>query len=154
MRLLILAFALAAAVGAPPHPNFTGTWKQDNSRSTLRPGATIHYSNKIVQAGAKLAVTTILGATGDRPERTYTREYVIGGQPSTSTDREGDRFTNTVKWQGNSLIFETIEKEKDATLTTHEVWALSKDGKTLTKTIHHSGGRGGDYNHTFVLVKQ
>ena len=99
-------------------------------------------------------MTTILGANGDHKESTYSREYVIGGKASTSSDREGDQFTNTVKWDGDSLVFETVEKEKTATLTTREVWKLSPDGKTLTKKIHRTGGRGGDSDQTFVLEKQ
>ena len=79
---------------------------------------------------------------------------MIGGKPSTSSDREGDQFTNTVKWDGDSLVFETVEKEKTATLTSREVWTLSPDGKTLTKKIHRTGGRGGDSDQTFVLEKQ
>jgi hypothetical protein len=154
MRSLILSLVLTAAASAQSHPDFSGAWKQDNSRSTGRPGSTIHYSNKVEQRDQKLAVTTILGANGDRKESRYTREYVIGGEASTSSDREGDQFTNTVKWDGDSLVFETVEKEKTATLTSREVWTLSSDGKTLTKRIHHTGGRGGDFDQTFVLEKQ
>ena len=66
----------------------------------------------------------------------------------------GDQFSTTVKWEGNPLIFETVEKEKDATLTTHENWTLSANGKTLTKKLHRSGGRGNDSDQTYVLEKQ
>jgi hypothetical protein len=52
------------------------------------------------------------------------------------------------------LFFETVEKEKTATLTSREVWTLSPDEKTLTKKIHRTGGRGGDSDQTFVLEKQ
>jgi hypothetical protein len=154
MRLLILSVVLAAVASAQSHPDFSGTWKQDNSKSTIRPGSTIQYSNKIELRDQKLTVTTILGANGDHKESTYSREYVIGGKASTSSDREGDQFTNTVKWDGDSLVFETVEKEKTATLTSREIWTLSPDGKTLTKKIHHTGGRGGDSDQTFVLEKQ
>jgi hypothetical protein len=154
MRLVTLTLLLAGAASAQSHPNFSGTWRQDNSRSTIRPGSTINYSNRIVHEDPKLTVTTILGANGDRKESTHSRDCVIGGKPSVSSDREGDQFTNTVKWEGDSLIFETEEKEKTATLTSREVWTLSLDGKTLTKKIHRTGGRGGDSDQTFVLEKQ
>lgn len=154
MRSLILTVVLATVASAQTHPNFTGTWKQDNSRSTIRPGSTIQYSNKVEQRESKLSVATILGANGDRKESSYTREYTIGGAPTVTSDREGDQFTNTVKWEGNALVFETVEKEKTATLTSREVWELSTDGKTLTKKIHRTGGRGGDSDQTYVLEKQ
>lgn len=154
MKSLVIALVLAAASSAQTHPNFSGIWKQDNSRSTIRPGSTIDYSNVIEQKDAKLSVTTILGANGDRKQSRYTREYAIGGQPETRSDREGDQFTNSVKWDGDALLFEQVEKEKTATLTSRELWSLSPDGKTLTKKIHRAGGRGGDQDQTFVLVKQ
>ena len=89
---------------------------------------------------------------GDRGERTYDRSFVIGKE-ETSQDREGDQFTTNVKWQGNTLVFETVEKEHDAILTSKEVWTLSDGGKTLTKNIHRSGPRG-DSDQTYVLEKQ
>src|SRR5215831_14443837 len=117
MRSLILTLLLACAAHSQVHPNFTGTWKQDNSRSTIRPGSTIQYSNRVEQQEQKLSVTTMLGANGDHKESIYTRDYVIGGEPRATTDREGDQFTNVVMWEGASLVFETTEKEKSATLT-------------------------------------
>jgi hypothetical protein len=153
MRLLILSVVLVAVASAQSHPDFSGRWKQDNSRSTVRPGSIIQYSNKIELRDQKLTVTTILGANGDRKESTYIRGYVIGAKPSTSSDREGEQFTNTVKWDGYSLVFETVQKEKTA-LTSREVWTLSPDGKTLAKKIHRTGGWGGDSDQTFVLEKQ
>jgi len=50
-------------------------------------------------------------------------------------------------------VFETVEKEKSATLNSREVWTLSPDGKTLTKKIHRTGGRN-DSDQTYVLLKQ
>ena len=52
------------------------------------------------------------------------------------------------------MVFETVEKEKEATLTSREVWTLSPDGKTLTKKIHRTGGPCADSDQTYVLEKQ
>ena len=105
---------------------------------------------KIEQQDTSLKVTTI--TVGDRGERTYDRIYVIGKEEK-SQDREGDQFVTNVKWEGNTLVFETVEKEHDATLTSKEVWTLSDDGKTLTKSIHRSGPRG-ESEQKYVLEKQ
>jgi hypothetical protein len=153
MRMLTLTILLAAAASAQNHPSFSGTWKQYNSRSTIRPGSRIPYSNKVDQQGSKLTVVTIFGATADRKESSYSRDYTIGGVPSSSSDKEGDQFTNTVRWEGASLVFETVEKEKTGTLTTREVWTLSADGTTLTKKIRRTGPRS-DSDQTYVLAKQ
>ncbi len=152
LRYFLFAFLLGATAGAQPKPNFTGTWKQDNSKSTVRPGSTLQYANRIEHQDPKLKVTTILSG-GDRPESTYSRDYLTDGTEAKSADREGDQFTTTVKWEGTALVFETVEKENTATLTTRETWTLSDDGKVLTKKRHTTGPRG-DSDQTYVLVKQ
>ena len=121
MRPLILILLLACAARPPGQPNFTGTWKQlEEPRSSQ--DRRFNTQNRLAQQEQKLSVTTILGANGDRQESTYTREYEIGGEPKVTTDREGDQFTNIVRWEGDSLMFETVKKEKSATLTSPEVW--------------------------------
>lgn len=153
MRSLILAVLLAAAASAQTHPNFTGTWKQDDSRSTVRLGSKLKYTNKIDHQDPKLSKTTIADY-GDREPTPYTLTYTTDGTPAKTSDREGDQITTTVKWEGSTLVFETGEKEKAGSLMTRETWTLSPDGTTLTKKIHRTGGRGGDSDQTFVLVKQ
>jgi hypothetical protein len=54
---------------------------------------------------------------------------------------------------GNTLVFETGEKDKAGAFTTREIWTLSADGKTLTKKIHSSGPRG-DSDQVYVLERQ
>lgn len=152
MRSFAFAIFLAVAASAQSNPNFTGTWKQDNSKSSVQPGSTMQYSNKIDHADPKLAVTTILDY-GDRPPTPYTRNYTTDGKPSVSTDREGDKSTTIVRWESNTLVFETGEKDEAGSITTREVWTLSEDGKTLTKKIHTSGPRG-ESDRTYVLMKQ
>ena len=152
-RSLSLALLLAVVAWTQPKPNFSGTWKQDDSRSTVRPGSTLKYSNKIDHQDPKLSKKTIMDY-GDRPATTYTQTYLTDVTTSKSSDREGDTITTTVKWEGNMLVFETGKKEKAGALFTRETWTLSEDGRTLTKKIHRTGGRGADSDQTYVLVKQ
>jgi hypothetical protein len=95
---------------------------------------------------------TALLAADNRGERTYDRTYTIGKKEQ-SQDREGDQFVTNVKWEGNTLVFETVEKERDATLTNKEVWMLSDDGKTLTKSFRRAGPRG-ESDQKYILEKQ
>jgi hypothetical protein len=152
LRSLALTLLLVGAAATQDKPDFTGTWKQDNSKSTVRPGSTMQYSNKIEHRGPTLTVTTIMDF-GDRPPTPYSRTYTTDGKPSKSSDREGDEFTTTVKWEGKTLVFQTGEKEKSGSITTREVWTLSGDGKVLTKKRHTSGPRG-ESDQTYVLEKQ
>src|SRR2546430_2565680 len=124
MRTLIMTVLLAAAASAQTHPNFTGTWKQDDGRSTVRPGSTLKYSNKIDHQDPKLSKTTIADY-GDKAPTPYTLTYTTDGKPVKTSDREGDQITTTVKWEGNALVFETGEKEKAGAARTRGTWALS-----------------------------
>src|SRR5712675_694658 len=72
---------------------------------------------------------------GDRGEHTFDHTYVIGKEEK-NQDLEGDQHTTSVKWEDKTLVFESLEKEKDAVLTSKEVWTISDDGKALTKSIH------------------
>ena len=147
---ICLLVILVAAGAAQTRPDFSGTWKQNLEKSPTKSSWLKSYVNKIELQDTNLKVTTT--TVGDRGERTYDRTYVIGKEQK-SQDREGDQFTTNLKWEGNTLVFETVEQEHGATLTSKEVWTLSDDGKTLTKNIHRSGPRG-DSDQTYILEKQ
>ena len=93
---------------------------------------------ELKDAGLKV-VTTI---TGSRGESTRENTYSMDGKEQVTKDREGDEFTRSVQWEGDTLVFLTVEKEGANTITTREVWTLSDDGKTLTKTRHLTSSRG------------
>ncbi len=150
IAICLIVFLCATLVGAQTRPNFSGTWKQNMEKSTTKSSWLKSYVNKIEQQDVNLKVTTT--TVGDRGERTYDRTYVIGKEDK-NQDHEGDQFTTNVRWDGNTLVFDTMEKEHDATLTSKETWTLSDDGKMLTKTIHRSGPRG-DSDQKYVLEKQ
>jgi len=150
LAICSMVFLYTALASGQNRPDFSGTWKENLEKSQPKSSWLKSYVNKIEQQGANLKVTTT--TVGDRGERTYDRTYVIG-QENKSQDAEGDQFTTNVKYDGNALVFETAEKEHDATLTSKEVWTLSGDGKTLTKSIHRSGPRG-ESDQKYVLEKQ
>src|SRR5262249_2552889 len=147
--LIALSCALLVTA-AQSRPDFSGTWKQSMEKSPTKSSWLKSYVNKIELKDPNLKVTTV--TVGDRGERTYERTYVIGKEEK-SQDREGDQFTTNVKWEGDTLVFDTVEKERDAVLNSKEIWTLSENGKTLTKSIHRSGPRG-DSDQQYVLEKQ
>ena len=145
-----MIFLGAVLVCAQARPDLSGTWKQNMEKSTTKSSWLKSYVNKIEQQDANLKVTTTM--VSDRGERTFDHTFMIGKE-NNNKDKDGDEYTTNVKWDGNALVFETTEKEHDATLTSKEIWTLSDDGKTLTKTIHRSGPRG-DSDQKYVLEKQ
>ena len=122
-----LVTLLVIAAAAQTRPDFSGTWKQNMGKSPTKSSWLKSYVNKIALQNANLKVTT--STVGDRGERTYDRTRVIGKDQKLQ-DREGDQFTTNVKWEGNTPVFKTVEKEHDSVLTSKEVWTLSGDGKT------------------------
>lgn len=155
-KLLFLVVGVSAAQGAlafaQPRPDFSGTWKQDNARSAAGAGSTLQYSNRIDQKDGAITVTTI-SRGGHRKDSNVTRTYTADGKPFMYKASDGDDLTTTVNWEGNALVFETIEKRPKETITIRETWVLSEDGKTLTKRRHSSGPQG-QTDQTYVLEKQ
>lgn len=45
----------------------------------------------------------------------------MDGKKQVTKDSDGDALTRSVQWEGNTLVFLTVEKERGHTLTTREV---------------------------------
>lgn len=150
--ITLLLFSSALVHGGT-HPSFSGTWEQNMEKSPTHSTWLKSYTNTIDQQETALKVTTTM--VSDRGERTFDRTFEIGKE-NKSQDSEGDEITTTVKWNGNALVFESVEKEHDGTLSNQqtETWTLSDNGKTLTKTIHRSASSHGTTDQKYVLEKQ
>lgn len=153
-RLIAIAsllFVLTCGAFAAETGAFAGTWKQNMEKSTNKPSWLKSYEAKIDINGDKLTITTTM--VSDRGERSYDRTYTLGKEEQ-SVGGDGDQFTTTVKIDGRSLIFDIQEKEGNVLLTSHEVWTVSEDGKTMTKTIKHSGGPRGPSEQEYFYDKE
>ncbi|HEV2314307.1 MAG TPA: hypothetical protein VGR94_03300 [Candidatus Acidoferrales bacterium] len=80
--------------------------------------------------------------TGSRGVSSHENTYTTDGKKQMTKDRDGDALIRSVNWEGDTLVFLTVEQERGNTLTTRDVWILSDDGMTLTKTRHLTGPRG------------
>lgn len=123
------------------HPDFSGTWKQNNERSQ-RKSQTV-YTNKILWQEPELHVTTM--TEGTRGEFAYTRAYTIGAAPKLRHNKDGEDKQQAVKWDGDALVFDTTEGDRH----TVETWRLSEGGRVLTKTIQK-----GNTQQVYILEKQ
>lgn len=151
LGLLALTVLPGVSLLAQTGPNFSGTWKQNNEKSSLRSDAPV-WIHKVAHNDPDLKVVTIItGGRGESAPRE--NSYTTDGKEQVTKDREGDEFTRSVKWDGNTLVFLTVEKEGANTITTREVWTMSEDGKTLTKTRHTSSYRG-ERDQRYVYDRQ
>jgi len=126
-------------VSAQGKPNFSGWWKeiQPKSPGYLHVEQITHVGNSLKM----IVQTRSLGgpvASGLYMDRSYT----IGGKEEVKKTDDGIIHTVSLKWEGDTLVFLRTEKEGKNITTTREVWSLSDDGKTLTKTRHITDWRG------------
>lgn len=139
---VLLAFAATQAPTS--HPDFSGTWKQSNERSQLpRRTSTTSYGNKIAWHDPDLHVTTM--TENSRGEFAYSRVFIVDGKPHAGHNRNGDDKQTVVRWDGDALVFEVTEGDRQ----TVETWRLSEGGRVLIKTLVKGGAE-----QKFVLEKQ
>jgi hypothetical protein len=106
-----------SASGQTP-PDFTGHWGQDTGSGAQR-HLDIEQNGPILQV--KTTVTTSKGS--HRLEVTYR----IGGPETVYKGLDGDEFHSSVHWDGNALVFDTVEHEGGRKIPETTVWTLSED---------------------------
>ena len=125
----LAAFVLiSAGLCSPPHPDFSGTWKQSNDRCVPKRSGDV--VRRVSQSGSSLVVeTTIQRSSG--PPRHAVQRYSLDGRPSVSTGADGVEFHTSVVWQGQNLAFSVEEHEDGRVLLSTETWSLMEDGSGL-----------------------
>jgi hypothetical protein len=116
--LLFLAFDAAGQAAT----NFTGQWRQD-------PASAVQRQLQIEQNGKNLLVK--MANVNSQGTRQLEVKYEIGGPETTYVGLDGDQFRSTVRWDGQALVFDTIEHEDGKDIPQKTVWTLSPDGNTL-----------------------
>jgi hypothetical protein len=58
-------------------------------------------------------------------------KYLIGGQETSYKGLDGDEFRSSVRWNGSTLGFETVEHEDGRDIPEKTVWILLADRNTL-----------------------
>ena len=140
-RTLLLTLALYfVGIGvcfAQQHPSFMGTWKLNESKSKLAPGAP--KNNTVVYEAAGDSVKVTIDGTDAAGSPTHTewtgkfdgKDYPVEGggvaQGTTSSARRLDERTLEVIDKVNGDVTRTERRE------------LSPDLKTLTRTVHPVG---------------
>jgi hypothetical protein len=117
---IVLLF-VAISLGAQTPPDFTGHWRQTNSKTQRQ--------LEVEQKGQNLRVKTVV--TNSDGTRNLEVKYVIGGPKTTYTGLDGDEFRSSVRWESSRLVFDTLEHEGPDEIPQKAVWTLSADGNAL-----------------------
>ena len=119
------------------NPNFSGTWKQSNERST--PTRTGEVTLKIEHRDPELTVQTlIVDKSGSL--RHALQHYTTDTKTSMSTGADGDEFYTSVSWNGQSLVFSIEEHEDGRVIPSHETWTLIENGDVLERKRSRADG--------------
>lgn len=143
MAIVSLLFTATVGLTGQQRPNFTGIWNGGIETDTIDhqdPNLTVHIETH-GDAG-----TLRFGLSDDR---TFTTD----GSERHSLNDNGRETWRTASWAGTTLVFLTVEKERYHVTVTRVTWALSGDGRRLTKAtrvIDMDGVREG----TVALTRQ
>lgn len=150
--LAVSAVLAASLVFAQTKPNLSGTWKQDNAKSIFGGlPAPISVTDIITHHEPNIHLTqTVVGPQGD--SITSEHDYANDGREQPGKSRNYTE-KNTVKWEGNSLVFESKRDYSGRDVLIRERWTLSPDGNTLTKERITTGAKG-EVRQVFVFEKQ
>jgi len=114
--------------------DFSGVWRQDVSRNVPQRKSKGARELKIQQAGRILTVQVInIMSEG---KRSLDLKYEIGGQELVYTGLDGDEFHTRVRWDGESLVFDTVEHERGKKIVSKQTWTLANGGTVLREVKH------------------
>ena len=151
--LLAAGLCCCSALAAAERPNFAGTWKLNNLRSTQDGPADRVYVLMIEQQGVNVKVTT----KSEGVTNILDGAFKADGKPRVAKVGNNYRYT-TVEFQNATLVFDIIDKDskKDtarAVMEVRDAYTLSPDGKVLTR-FRRTGGGGKVVDQKYVFDKQ
>jgi hypothetical protein len=125
---LLLFFSLPLW-GAQPQVDFSGSWQQDASRSV--PEVKAGRSRELdIQLTATTLTYKLITKSSQGP-RTQAFKFEIGGPEIVYTGLDGDEFHTKVRWDGEALVFDTVEHERGSEILSKQVWTVTDGGKSL-----------------------
>ncbi|HEX3747184.1 MAG TPA: hypothetical protein VHW09_24780 [Bryobacteraceae bacterium] len=137
MRRTKIVFAAALfcclAFAETGKPDFSGTWKLNNGKSSQDGPADRVYVENIVQTPKTIAVITKADGVHNILDGTFpiSEKFRIA--------KEGQAYRSLrAYWEGTTLVFELADKDSKKDIAkvlfyVRESWTLSPDGKVLTR---------------------
>lgn len=148
---LTLIVLVTSVVASAARPNLTGEWKLNIAKSDLgqmpAPGSMVQ---KISHEDPNLTVATKMSS--ERGDFEWESKYTTDGKESVNTIRERTS-KSIVKWDADTLLFETKGQFGENDFTMKDKWTVSADGKVLTINRHFSSAMG-EGDQTLLFEKQ
>ena len=154
-RRITLVLALLVFAGAAlAKPNFSGQWKINGAKSSYGQFPVPEkYDRKIVHDDPKLEISTTQSGFGGQGDFTLEAKYTTDGKESSNPGFGGGAMKGTAKWDGDTLVIESVLAGQNGEIKFVEKWTLSADGKTIEMSTKGSGGFG-EFDFKTVLEKQ
>jgi hypothetical protein len=136
---IVVFVVIAPTVLIGRAPDFSGTWRLDQERSSVSVEATLAG---LIGAGAPGTLHVTQPSNGSlvvesQINESYARLYTPGDETSTPVFLGGaGDITMTSRWEGHTLVAEGARESSTGTSTAvKEVFRLSADGRTLEVEI-------------------
>jgi hypothetical protein len=152
--LLTLSLSVAAAGDdkkkVKSHPDFSGTWRLDHSKSDFgafedKPLAKADSTLVVEHRDAELKIKRTLSLNGQEEVKEFVYYTDERGETNQATLGVGEVKSKT-KWDGDRVVSEAKVVRKSQTgpyeLNVTQRWQVSSDGKTLTNTTNISNQMG------------
>lgn len=156
-NILLVGIVVASASLHAQNPDFSGTWRLDESKSKVVATAGIVG---LIPAGAPKTLHITQPANGtvvieSQINEAHVRIYKPGRETSTPAG-QGGAVAMTAKWEGKSLISEGALKAPNGDTTRiREAVSVSADGKVLTLEVSAfaKASADGEASSTLVYTK-
>lgn len=123
--VMLLAFTLAPQ----SRPDFSGFWRLNLEKSTLRGPAPKELFMRI-QHREPMLIQTMLLVAADGREQQQTFTYDTTGRESTNVTAGGEGRSRA-RWSGSELVIESVLKTPNRTFHFKNHWSLSGDSQLL-----------------------
>lgn len=148
--LFFLLLVVAAAACFAANDAFLGTWKLNESKSKIAPGAPKNHTVVYEAAGDSTKITIDgVAADGTPMHSEWTGKFDGKDYPSTGNPNEDMRSAKMINDHTYQVM---LKKGGKVVLTAHVVVAL--DGKSRTVTTHGTDAKGKKYTSVAVYDKQ
>jgi hypothetical protein len=134
--VMIMISVCSSVCLAQDHPNLSGTWKLNPSKSQLSEFSSSARTDVITQDGSQF--TDKVTATNQMGDSSYTLTFTADGKKVALTDANAVNIGMlsvsdiTAQWNGAQLVLNITEAIEGNPIPEKDTYELSSDGKTLT----------------------